>query len=136
MDQRASQWLEQADHELAFAQINYDHGGYDIAAVLSQQSVEKRLKGMILASGSDFTRTHNLYKLAKDLEHAAETTFDDADLDHLKDLSTLQVAARYPVDDGDMAPAAAITRSRAAEAIDTARRWADLLPAPTNGTSP
>jgi HEPN domain-containing protein len=33
MDQRASQWLEQADHELEFAQINYDLGGYDIAAV-------------------------------------------------------------------------------------------------------
>jgi HEPN domain-containing protein len=91
---------------------------------------------MILASGSDFTRTDNLYKLAKDLERAAEMTFEDADLDHLKDLSTLQVTARYPVDEGDMTPAAAITRSRATEAIDTARRWANLLPAPTNGTEP
>lgn len=128
MTHSSQSWLKQADHELSFAKYALYEAGYDIAAYLSQKSVETRLKGYIVSSGEDFYRTHNLYHLARHLEELIDYSFGENELERLKDLTTMQVIARYPVDDADMAPMEAITHSRAADCVHTAERWATLLP--------
>ena len=47
----AIKWLKQALHDLDLAQKNLGIEGYDIAAFLSHQSVEKLLKALIISQG-------------------------------------------------------------------------------------
>jgi len=64
-------WLKQAQHDLDIAQKNISIGGFDTAAFLSHQSVEKLLKAIFALEGkkitgieSNFRSTHRFnYRL-------------------------------------------------------------------------
>lgn len=64
MKQASVKWLRQAKHDLEMAGKNLEIGGFDIAAFLSHQAVEKLLKAIIISDGGKPPRTHYLDELA------------------------------------------------------------------------
>jgi HEPN domain-containing protein len=91
-------WIKQASHDFAMAQVIINEGGYDTCAFLCQQAVEKYLKALFIRKyGKNPPKTHYLDELAKHLNCPQET------LDICKELAADYMTARYP-DAGIMAP--------------------------------
>ena len=61
----ARKWYKQAVHDLEMAQRNIEIGGYDVAAFLSHQAVEKLLKAAFIIEGREVPRTHFIDEFAK-----------------------------------------------------------------------
>jgi HEPN domain-containing protein len=64
----AAKWLKQALHDLDMAGKNVGLGGYDTAAFLAHQSVEKLLKALFAAQGRPAPRMHFIDELAEQLD--------------------------------------------------------------------
>ena len=64
----ARKWIKQSLHEKDMAIKNCSIGGYDVAAFLAHQSVEKLFKGLLLLDGKKIPRTHHIDQLARELE--------------------------------------------------------------------
>ncbi|MDA1192614.1 MAG: HEPN domain-containing protein [Candidatus Poribacteria bacterium] len=93
----ARKWLRQALHDLEMAEKNIPIGGYDIAAFLSHQAVEKLLKAIYLIRGERVPKSHYIDEMAKVL---------GLDEELRRVIGTLTVdytVARYP-DATDRAP--------------------------------
>ena len=54
-------WLKQALHDLEIAEKNIDIEGYDIAAFLAHQSVEKLLKSIFGFQGKKIPKIHYFF---------------------------------------------------------------------------
>lgn len=61
----AQKWLKQAFHDLEMAERNIEIEGYDIAAFLAHQSVEKLLKSILIYEEKELPRTHKLERLTQ-----------------------------------------------------------------------
>jgi HEPN domain-containing protein len=59
------QWLDSAEDDLSFAQLGFREKYFSQACFLSQQVVEKSLKGFLLAKGRAYPRLHKVFELAK-----------------------------------------------------------------------
>ena len=59
----ALKWLKQAKHDLEIAEKNISIGGYDIAAFLSHQSIEKLLKSIFALEGKKIPKIHYIEDL-------------------------------------------------------------------------
>ncbi len=96
---------------------------YDWAAYGAHQAVEKLLKHLIVRAGTPFERTHDLALLATSLQEAGIAAGEELGglLDDLKELTQMNIVARYPLGDG-AAPVDLITRRQAERAIETADR--------------
>ena len=57
----------QALHDLEMAHCNISIGGYDIAAFLSHQAVEKLVKGLITHKGRKIPKSHYIDELGHSL---------------------------------------------------------------------
>ncbi|OGW60515.1 MAG: hypothetical protein A2V83_03485 [Nitrospirae bacterium RBG_16_64_22] len=90
MREAALKWFKQARHDLEMAERNVAIGGYDVAAFLSHQAVEKLLKAIIILEGGVPPKTHYLDELAV----AAGLPEDLADA--VKDLLADYMISRYP----------------------------------------
>jgi HEPN domain-containing protein len=86
----AKKWYQQALHDLNIAEKNLDIEGYDIAAFLAHQSIEKLFKGILILEGNEAPRTHNLERLAELLNLSSDIS--DAILDFIEDYTL----SRYP----------------------------------------
>ena len=86
----AYKWLKQALHDLEIAEKNIDIGGYDVAAFLAHQSVEKLLKAIFAIRGRKIPRTHYIDELAKELK------LKDNLIDSISALTVDYTFARYP----------------------------------------
>src|SRR4030042_4649009 len=64
----ALKWLKQALHDLEMAEKNIAISGYDIAAFLAHQSVEKLLKAIFAIKGRKVPKTHYIDDLARELK--------------------------------------------------------------------
>ena len=62
----ARKWILQSLHDKKMAEMNYQHEGYDVAAFLSHQAVEKLFKGLFVIEGKKIPRTHHIDQLAKE----------------------------------------------------------------------
>ena len=112
----------QAEHDLEQAKAALRDGAHDWAAYGSQQAVEKLLKHLMIRAGARFERTHVLALLATSLWQAGVAPDElGALLDDLKELTQMNLVARYPLGDG-AAPVDLITRRQAERAIETADR--------------
>ncbi|UYZ62593.1 HEPN domain-containing protein [Hymenobacter weizhouensis] len=91
------QWLEVADLDLAAAERMYVDNpaafGYPIP-FSCQQAIEKYCKGVLLAEGRVFRKTHDLPFLLQQL--APTVPFTDVKLDEADLLSDYAVDVRYP----------------------------------------
>ncbi len=88
--QIAERWYRQAVHDLEMARRNLAIEGYDVAAFLAHQSVEKLLKAGFALEGHAVPRTHNLDEMAKQLG------LPDSLCDEILDLTSDYAIARYP----------------------------------------
>lgn len=85
-------WFYLAGEDLAFARDGLEGGFYAHVCVLSQQAVEKAMKGYLVSKKKDYPRTHGLMML-KELMNAP---WLDEHIVHLKKLSEFYVPLRYP----------------------------------------
>jgi len=79
----AIKWFKQAKHDLEIAERNIEIMGYDVAAFLSHQAVEKLLKSIFVLEGKKVPKIHFIDELANQLglpenilEDIAELTID------------------------------------------------------------
>lgn len=86
----AFKWLKQALHDLEMAEWNIDIEGYDIAAFLAHQAVEKLLKSIFAIEGKAIPTIHYIDELAYQLSLPEEVINDVADL------TADYTFARYP----------------------------------------
>ena len=63
----AAKWFKQARHDLVIAKKNVAIGGYDTAAFLAHQAVEKLLKSLYALRGQKIPRIHYVDVLARRL---------------------------------------------------------------------
>lgn len=126
MKQAALKWLKQARHDLEMADKNIAIGGYDIAAFLSHQAVEKLLKAILIFEGRKPPRSHYLDELARILGSAEE--IDDA----LDELAGDYMISRYP-DVSSSVPYEEYDKDIATEKIIIARTIFDKLKDRYNG---
>lgn len=86
----ALKWLKQAKPDLEIAEKNISIGGYDIAAFLSHQSIEKLLKSIFALEGKKIPKIHYIEELGKRLNISNDI------LDKVIDLTGDYIIARYP----------------------------------------
>jgi len=86
----ALKWLRQALHDLDMAERNIAIGGYDVAAFLAHQSVEKLLKAIFIIRGKKVPRSHYIDELARELELGKEI------IDYTLELTIDYTFSRYP----------------------------------------
>ena len=87
-----SYWKESAlkDRQVAKEMIKSKHN--DWALFVWHLVLEKLLKGLLVKEGKDVVITHNLFRLATDLE---EISFSEEYLDWSKEITTFNLEARY-----------------------------------------
>ncbi len=83
-------WLAQARADMESAGDNVTMENYDVAALYAHQAVEKALKGLQLQRDGEHTKTHNLPRLAEQLD-APERIHE-----HTADLNPIYILAQYP----------------------------------------
>jgi len=76
----AFKWLKQALHDLEMAERNIEIEGYDVAAFLAHQAVEKLLKSIFALEGKAIPRIHYIDELAYQLSLSEELINDVVDL--------------------------------------------------------
>jgi len=86
----AQKWIKQALHDLEMAEKNIGIEGYDVAAFLSHQAVEKLFKGLIAYSGRPVPKTHFIDDLGRSLQ------LPDNILELIMDLAADYQFSRYP----------------------------------------
>ena len=108
-------WLKQALHDLKIAEKNIDIEGYDIAAFLAHQSVEKLLKSIFGFQGKKIPKSHYIDELGQKLGVSDDT------LEDIIDLTSDYLFARYP-DMSDNVPFEQYNKSIAKSKIEKAKR--------------
>lgn len=124
----ALKWLKQAQHDLDIAQKNISIGGFDTAAFLSHQSVEKLLKAIFALEGKKIPKIHYIEELGKKLQVSNQI------LDLLIDLTIDYIFSRYP-DVSEKVPYEMYTENIAMSKLEKAKsiftqlkdRYEDLL---------
>ncbi len=117
-NEAAQIWIEQALHDLDMAKKNLEVGGYDVAAFLAQQCVEKLLKAALILEGKKPPKTHYIDVLAQIVEVPQEI------FEQILPLTTDYLLARYPDVMGEP-PYRQYTRSIAESRIQAAETfWA------------
>ena len=111
------QWLDRATEDLAVAHLALEKGFYSHACFLTQQCMEKALKGYLLAKTNSYPRTHGLVDLVNrcavfDLE-ISQFSSDCAVIDQY------YTPSRYPDALAGAGPDALPDRNEAQEAIES-----------------
>jgi HEPN domain-containing protein len=119
-DAIAKKWIAQALHDLDMADRNLSIEGYDVAAYLSHQAVEKLLKGIIAMKGERIPKSHYIDELGKSLN------LPDHILEYLYDLSVDYQLARYP-DMSDIIPYKHYTKPIAQQKVKYAQYIFEFL---------
>lgn len=113
-------WLKQALHDLEMAEKNIAIEGYDIAAFLAHQAVEKLLKAIFALEDKKIPRIHYIDELAQELKVADEV------ITHIFELTADYTLARYP-DVSEDVPYEQYDEAIAKEKVESAKRIFELL---------
>lgn len=68
MSGHPDEWFDRADDDLKFAEVGLREGFYAQVCFLSQQGIEKCLKGALIAQGKNYPQSHNLRDLARNVD--------------------------------------------------------------------
>jgi HEPN domain-containing protein len=92
----AADWLRHAEADLRYARLGRNEPGMllNLAAFHAQQSIEKALKGLLVADQVDFPRTHDLQELLQIIRQTGRRWPEE--LDRVKQLTPMAVQTRYP----------------------------------------
>jgi len=112
-------WLAYADDDLRFARSGLSDGFFSHVCSLSQQAVEKALKGYLLAMGKMYPKTHNLPRLAKLIDESWLDEFEKT----IKKMDKFYIPLRYPDAMAGTLPEGAPGKEDAEQALS----WADEL---------
>jgi HEPN domain-containing protein len=119
------QWMRRARDDLAVARLVYREDYFSHACFLSQQSIEKALKGYLLWAAHDYPRVHRLAELA------ARCQAHDADFEALLAdcivVDQYYVPTRYPNGVPSSLPGGLPGSEEAAEAVAIAARAFELV---------
>ncbi|MGQ0507566.1 MAG: HEPN domain-containing protein [Myxococcaceae bacterium] len=108
---RASDWLDQAKNDLAFANSALEAGFFSQCCFVAQQCAEKALKALALRQGAKAAFTHSLLKLVQALSLNGEIERAAQKLDFY------YISARYPDAFPEGAPYKMFRREDAVEAL-------------------
>ena len=97
MNSRPQAWLQQANNDLAFAQLARDNNFLAQACYYASQAAEKALKGALLELGIEPPHTHVLNDLVERLGATGVNTQAFLGLP-LRGLSRMAIQSRYPMD--------------------------------------
>ncbi|MHB9028021.1 MAG: HEPN domain-containing protein [Candidatus Latescibacterota bacterium] len=97
MNEKARSWVLQTLHDLEIAEKVISVEGYDVAAFLSHQAVEKLLKALLAAREEEIPHIHYLDDLGRKLR------LDKSIMNNLNKLSGDYTISRYP-DASDLIP--------------------------------
>lgn len=115
----AGEWVRKADNDLKNAAHTLKLGHAcptDTVCFHAQQCVEKYLKALLVVSGRDFPKTHNVDGLMLSLPAAVRSSLAFLTADEQDRLTEYATVTRYP---GDYDP---IPLTEAREAVTLARR--------------
>ncbi len=116
----AKKWLKQAIHDLDIAEKNIAIEGYDIAAFLSHQAVEKLLKALFILQGKKPPRIHYIDELAQELNVSEEI------LSYIDEISVDYTISRYP-DVSESIPYELYDQLIAQQKVESAQKVFNLL---------
>ena len=123
MRKATGDWINEANEELASAQILLDHDKYKAACYHGQQGVEKGLKALILEKGEKPGKVHDIVELlahAKRLEWQIALAMDDAVF-----LNSIY-KGRYPAEEG-LLPHGDLSKEDAARAVNISQAFIKSL---------
>ncbi len=116
----ARKWIQQAVHDLDLAERNLTIEGYDIAAFLSHQAIEKLLKALFILEDRPIPKIHYIDELAHRLKLSPEIR------SHVIELSGDYTLSRYP-DISETVPFKLYSYNLAKEKVDAAKKVFSLL---------
>ena len=116
----AIKWFKQALHDLEMAEKNIGIEGYDIAAFLAHQAVEKLLKSIFALEGKAIPKIHYIDELANQLNLPDEVIND------VFDLTADYTFARYP-DVAERVPYEEYDVNIAQSKVENAKRVFEVL---------
>jgi len=123
--ERWSDWLDDAEDDLAAAKELYRAGRFAKACFLAQQAAEKALKAFLIKRGSIYERTHSVVALlerAKAYVDVPAELFDAGDL-----LDRYYIPARYPNAWPSGSPSKRLKEADARRAIEAAEKVLDYV---------
>lgn len=106
-------WWKQASRDYTSARNSFNSRDYYVCALLCQQVVEKALKFLHLGRGEELERTHDLVKLAKDLQAPAEI------IEKCSVINPVYIEVRYP--EGEEFPASKVNKQEAEQLLQLTR---------------
>ncbi len=111
----AAEWMAKAENDLKSAShlVKIKDCPTDAVCFHAQQCVEKCLKALLVAQGTEFRKTHDLGELAVLLPAGLRPSLENEEQDRLTEYATV---TRYP---GNYEP---ITLDEARQAVNIARR--------------
>lgn len=99
-DKDIKKWIDLSDYDIKTAEAMFKSGRYLYVLFCCQQSLEKRLKGLVVKTKKIFPpRTHDLLKLAT----LCEIKLSDTDELFLRRLSNYYIGTRYPEEVNELA---------------------------------
>lgn len=120
MREEANWWIEDAHRSLKIAEENLKNTFYEVTVFYCQQSLEKLLKGSIIAFKKKRPKkTHKLIELYEAVESIVP--LDEESKDFLHTITPYYFMSRYP----DVAmgmPVEVITKKFAGESVDKTKR--------------
>lgn len=107
-------WLQKAAEDELSLKAVLAEGAPSTACFLAQQMVEKLLKALLVYSGNEFSKIHDLVKLGESLQSAYPDVIQLKQ--DLQKLSQFYIETRYPADYPEF------TKTEAREAYDMAQK--------------
>ncbi|MFH0800728.1 MAG: HEPN domain-containing protein [Pseudomonadota bacterium] len=100
IERDSKQWIDLSDYDLETAKAMLSSKRYLYVLFCCQQSMEKRLKGMVVQTTGEFPpRTHDLLKLSV----LARVSLDTATETFLRRLTNYYIGTRYPEEVSELA---------------------------------
>lgn len=109
-------WLYLAEEDLKFAKAGFRDEFYAHVCFLSQQGVEKAMKGFLVAKGKKYPKSHDLLAL----QQLMNVPWLEEYLNAIKNLSEFYVPLRYPDAMAGSLPEGLPGKEEAADAL----KWA------------
>jgi len=111
----AKKWIKQALHDLSMAEKNIEIEGYDVAAFLAHQAVEKLLKAQFVLKKEKIPKLHYIDELARMLGLSEEV------IEPILSLTADYTLTRYP-DVSDEVPYEQYDETISREKVAAARK--------------
>lgn len=123
MTELHEEWMEKAADDFKFAEVGLKEGFYSQVCFLSQQVIEKSLKGCLVKLGRAYPKSHNLRELAQRVPELSLKPY----LERITIMDGYYVPIRYPDAAPGMKASGPPNQTEATEALTTAKEIFDVV---------